>query len=270
MTILRRHTGRELAIEISRRKAAEVELKHSRHVLSLFLESTPASIVMLDRDMRYLAASRRFREEYGLGEQDLIGRNHCEVFPDLPESWREIHRRCLAGETVQREPEPMTLAGGKTVWIQREFWPWHDEDGAIGGIIGVIEIVTEQVRAMETLRASEARFRGFLEASPDAIIITDAQGRIVLASPRVEALLGYKPAELLGKSVAKLVPERYRAAHVEHVRDYFTRPETRAVGTGMVLNARHRDGRKFPVEITLSPYRDDGTMFVIAAMHDVT
>ena len=225
---------------------------------------------MFDRDMRYLAVSRRFREERGVAEENLIGRCHYDVFPELSESWRDIHRRCLAGTIVHRDPEQVTRADGRVDWVERDLRPWYDTDGAIGGIIVVVEIVTEQIRAMETLRASEAKFRGFLEASPDTIIITDAAGRIVLASPPTEALFGYKPEELLGKPVSMLIPERYRAVHGAHIHDYFVHPTTRPAGSGKVLTAQHRSRREFPVEVSLSPYRDTDGMFVIAALHDVT
>ena len=71
--------------------------------MRLCFDAAPAGIAMFDRDMRYLAVSNRYKQDHGVGDQDLIGRSHYEVFPEVPEWWRAIHRRCLAGATERRD-----------------------------------------------------------------------------------------------------------------------------------------------------------------------
>jgi PAS domain S-box-containing protein len=123
---------------------------------------------------------------------------------------------------------------------------------------------------VEQARLLETRFRGFLEAAPDAIVLVDDRGRIALANPQAERLLGYSPLELLGQSVDLLVPARFRSGHAGHRKAYILDPRTRGMGSGIELSARRKDGTEFPVEISLSPLMVDERRLTIAALRDVS
>lgn len=148
-----------VGLDITARKLTEAALQESEQKLSLFVVNTPAAIAMFDRDMRYLAYSRRWRADYGLGEQELAGRSHYEVFPDLPERWKEVHRRCLAGAVERAEEDPFARADGTVDWVRWEARPWHAHAGGIGGIIIFSEVITERRRAEDALRESRARLQ---------------------------------------------------------------------------------------------------------------
>src|SRR5579871_3547545 len=110
-----------------------------------------------------------------------------------------------------------------------------------------------------------------LDSAPDAIVIADAGGRIVFANTQATALLGYTRAELLGKSLESLLPERLRAAHVHHRARYHEQPSARPMGTGLELRALRKDATEVPVEISLSPIRSSGEQRLIAAaLRDAT
>jgi PAS domain S-box-containing protein len=120
------------------------------------------------------------------------------------------------------------------------------------------------------LRASEARFRGLLDAAPDAIVIVDRGGRVVLANRQAEALFGYEATELVGQLVEVLIPEGYRGGHVGHRDRYVAQPRARPMGVGLDLSARRKDGSVFPVEISLSPLETSEGLLVSASVRDVT
>ncbi|HET7752551.1 MAG TPA: response regulator [Anaeromyxobacteraceae bacterium] len=115
--------------------------------LRLFVEHAPAAIAMVDRDMRYIAVSRRWLTDYRVTESDLVGRSHYDVFPDLPAHWRDIHRRCLAGAVERSEEEPFPRADGRIDWVKWEIHPWRTAAGEIGGLMLFTEVITRRKEA---------------------------------------------------------------------------------------------------------------------------
>ena len=122
----------------------DVELKPRAELLRMFMAHTPAAVAMCDTKMRYLAYSRHWAEDYGIGDQNLVGRCHYDLFPDLPEHWKDEHQRCFSGEIIKKAEEPFPRADGTTDWVRRQLCPWWDTAGQIGGLIMFTEVITKR------------------------------------------------------------------------------------------------------------------------------
>ncbi|HWT03959.1 MAG TPA: PAS domain S-box protein [Pyrinomonadaceae bacterium] len=139
------------AFDITERKLAEEALKQSEDQVRVFVEHTPAAVAMFDREMRYMLMSRRWLKDNKIEEQDIIGRSHYEVVPDIPERWKEGHRRCLAGEVQRCEEDVFQHSDGSSDWVRWETRPWYTASGEVGGIIMFSETITERKRSEDEL-----------------------------------------------------------------------------------------------------------------------
>jgi PAS domain S-box-containing protein len=159
-----------IAIDITARKQAEELLRASDELLRTFVKNVPAAVAMLDRELRYLQVSDRWCANFSLESAKMLGRTHYEIFPEIPERWKEVHRRCLAGETLRAEEDYFDRADGSRQWLRWEIRPWGDRGGQPEGILIFSEEITGRKRNEEILRQSEATTRTLLETASQAIL----------------------------------------------------------------------------------------------------
>jgi len=175
------------AHDISDRKRAELALRESEGRLRLFIEHAPAALAMFDRDMRYLAASRRWFQDYGL-KTDIIGRSHYDVFSEIPERWKQVHRRALAGEVLREDDDAFIRDDGSVQWIKWAIHPWHDAAGEVGGILIATEDVTSSIQIREALRKSEARLSAALDHLAEGVVIATEIGEVFYWNPAAQEM----------------------------------------------------------------------------------
>jgi len=145
----------------------------------------------------------------------------------------------------------------------------YDAEGRAEFVLITQKDVTH-LKVLRDAKLVESQYRDLLESTPDAIIMANQTGRIVLANSQAERLFGYERGELLGTLVEVLLPSRYRGGHVAHRSGYFGQPRTRSMGAGLELYGLRKDGSEFPVEISLSPLQTDGGTLVMSAIRDIT
>jgi PAS domain S-box-containing protein len=255
----------ELRKEVARREEAEERLR-------LFIEYAPAAVAMFDRDMRYLAASRRWLADYRL-QGDVIGMSHYEVFPEVPERWREVHRRGLAGEVLRADEDTFERPDGAVQWVRWEVRPWQATNGEVGGIIIFAEEVSEEKRAAEA-RLDALRLKQIItDNATTGIIMQDGTGHCTFMNPAAEEMTGFTFAELKGNNV-------HAAIHHTHPDGRpFPMSECEIGKAVMAMRPirRHEDvfvgkgGTFFPVMCNASPVQQGGVLTeVVLEFRDIT
>jgi PAS domain S-box-containing protein len=182
--------------DITALKQAEEALAESEEQRRLFIEYAPAGLAMFDRDMRYLYTSNRWFADHGLSKRDLYGLSHYDVFPEIPEEWKEAHRRGLAGEVLRSEGDRFERLDGSVKWMRWEIRPWYNAQRTIGGIVIFTEDITANKKAEEALRASEERLSLVLRGTQDGFWDWDLLRNKVHYSLRWWSMLGYAEGEL--------------------------------------------------------------------------
>lgn len=137
--------------EITDKKRAEEALRASEDLLKIFVKNVPAGVAMLDRDMRYLQVSDRWCADYSLDSSQALGRSHYELYPDVPQRWKEMHRRGLEGETLRAEEDRWDREDGTTTWVRWEIRPWRTSSGVVGGILIFAEDITHRKEMEEAI-----------------------------------------------------------------------------------------------------------------------
>lgn len=191
------------------RHAAELERTQAR--LRAFVAHAPAAVAMFDRDVTYIAASERWIEDYGLRDAVVVGRTHYEVFPNIPDRWRAVHQRCLAG-AVERSDDDSWRPEGWTEdqHLQWEVRPWYDQDGSIGGIIMYSKDITAEKRLLLELDRAREAAEAANRTKSEFIANMSHEIRTPLT-----AILGY--ADLLRDSIGACDIDAERRAHIETI-----------------------------------------------------
>lgn len=137
--------------DITEKIKIKSKLNHAHLLMRYIIEHNRSAIAVHDKDMNYIFVSDRYIRDYNVANKNIIGKNHYEVFPDLPQKWRDVHQRVLKGEVVSEEDDPFVRQDGTVDWTRWECRPWFEEDGNIGGLIVYTEVINAQKNAEQVL-----------------------------------------------------------------------------------------------------------------------
>jgi len=198
-------------------------------------------------------------EEYAADPYLWINMVHPEDRQTVRDQVAHVLRREHASPLEHR----ILHKDGRIRWVRNTVVPHSDNSGLLAKYDGLVEDITDRKR-------TEQRFKQLLESAPDAMVIVDEAGQIVLVNQQTEQLFGYSREGLLGRPIEILVPERFRDRHPRDRAAYVAKPDIRPIGTSSELYALRKDGSEFLAEIRLSPLATDEGTLISSAVRDIT
>ena len=189
-----------VAHDITDRKQLEAQLRQRESQLQLFVKYVPAGVAMFDRDMCYLSASDVWLDCHELRDRDIVGRSHYDLYPNLPQEWKEIHQRCLAGAIKSCEEDLFPRPDGSIDWVRWEVRPWYTDTDEVGGIIMFSEIITERKRQEVALLQSERKFSAIFNQTFQLMGLVSINGVLLEVNRAALNSVAAPESEIIGKS----------------------------------------------------------------------
>ncbi len=231
------------------------------------LDAAPDAMLVVDQQGRIVLANVQSQQLFGYAPAELIGQKIEILVPSRFRAKHPGHRSGYFSGNPHVRPmgAGLTLHGlrkdGSEFPVEISLSPLQTPKGPM---------VISAVRDVTARRGAEDKFRALLESAPDAMVIVDQHGKIVLINSRTEELFGYSRHELLGYSVEVLIPERFHGRHLGHRTAYVADPRQRPMGEDLELFGLRKDGTEFSIEISLSPIQTPEGVLVASAIRDIT
>jgi PAS domain S-box-containing protein len=231
---------------------------------SEILDSIKDAVIVRYLNGRIFFSNKAAADLFGYNPGELEQHDINVIIPPVnTNEEKRLVENILWGEQVENYETERIDKNQNTIYVSVSLSPLKGEEGKIIGITTVIRNVSSRKR-------SEGKFQALLESAPDAMVIVNKFGQIVLVNAQTEKLFGYNRSELIGEVVEKLIPQEYKQQHPEHRKHYFADPRVREMGAGLELFGLRKDGTEFPVEISLSPLKLEEGILVSAAIRDIS
>jgi len=234
--------------DITERKQAEEAIVHSHELMRYVIEHNNSAIAIHDKSLKYIYVSQRYLHDFNVKEKDVIGKHHYEVFPDLPQKWRDVHQKALSGVISRADDDSFPKEDGTLEWTRWECRPWYEANGSIGGIIIYSEVITERKQAEVKLQLAANVFAH----AGEGIIITDTQGTIVDVNAAFTRITGYSRGQAIGQNSRILKSGRQDKAFYETMWRDLTEE---GHWSGEIWN-RRKNGEVYAELLTISALRD--------------
>jgi len=236
--------------------------------LSAIYENVPGIVFYIavepDGEFRFLSVSRDFLTVTGLNREQVVGSLVRDIIPQPSRDMvlNRYQEAIRSGQPVRWEEKSVYPAGQR--YGEVAVTPLYDASGVATHLIGIVHDITERKRLEE--RCAE----DLLEAAPDAMVVVNQAGRMILINRQTEILFGYQREEILGRSVEFLIPRRFHERHQAHRITFFFQPRIRPMGANLQLSGLRKDGTEFPVEISFSPIQTSEGILVTSAIRDIS
>jgi len=248
--------------DITDRKLAEQSLRESELKYSVLFDKAamPASLTKIPENV-FVEVNDAFERIFGYTRKEVIGKTSLELGLIRPEEQaRTIEEVHQYGMAVGNEKHIFTKSGEMRIIVANVSMVEIDQQSYA---ITTLQDITERKQADE-------RFQLAVESAPNAIVMVNQNGEIILVNAQAEKYFGYLRDELIGRSVDLFIPQRFKDIHPGHRADFISSPQVRAMGVGRDLFALRKDGSEFPVEIGLVPLETQDGTFVMATIVDIT